>query len=316
MPGAVDIEQHLVPPALLSACQAAPPGTPGGLLAKALEAVDEDRLLDLDHHLAGMDACGVATALLSFPLLPGYGSGDRSRIELVSRCNDELLGAAQAHPSRFGVLFALPLPFADACLAEIDRLAAEPGVRGAIAHTAIDDWTVDEGSLEAVYARLAERRLPLLLHPASSHFGGVPSFADWALDSAIGTMVETSVAAARLILSGTLDRVPDLDLIVPHLGGVLPYLSQRIADTSGRGEAAQNFTDYVAERLYMDSCSFHPPALAAAVETASASRILLASDFPYRGAIARAVADIGDSPLSVAEKEAILSGNAVRLRLA
>jgi predicted TIM-barrel fold metal-dependent hydrolase len=52
-----------------------------------------------------------------------------------------------------------------------------------------------------------------------------------------------------------------------------------------------------------------------AAETLSPDRILLGSDYPARGSLARAVADIEGSPLDAADRHAILGGNAERLGL-
>ena len=63
----------------------------------------------------------------------------------------------------------------------------------------------------------------------------------------------------------------------------------------------------------MDSCSFHHPALDCAVEMVTAERIMLASDFPFRGSVQRATDDIESSSLSDADKAAVMRGNAERL---
>jgi hypothetical protein len=111
-----------------------------------------------------------------------------------------------------------------------------------------------------------------------------------------------------------LDRVPDLTLIIPHLGGVLPYVIGRLADQAG-GAAERDILSYLSNRCFVDSCSHHHPALMCAAETLSPDRILLGSDYPARGSLARAVADIEGSSLDAANRRAILGGNAERLGL-
>jgi aminocarboxymuconate-semialdehyde decarboxylase len=112
-----------------------------------------------------------------------------------------------------------------------------------------------------------------------------------------------------------LDRVPELTLIVPHLGGVLPYLTQRLVDQSATGAAEHDALWYMQNRLLFDSCSFHPPALRCAIETVTADRILLGSDYPIRGTLVRAVGDIETSGLPQPDQAAILQGNARRYGL-
>ena len=119
-------------------------------------------------------------------------------------------------------------------------------------------------------------------------------------------MFSSTAGAARFMLSGMLDRVPELIVIVPHLGGTLPCLAQRLVDQNGRGEAEHDILHYLETRIWLDSCSYHPPALKCAIETVGLDRILLGSDYPFRGSVARAVEDVDGSA-------AILRDNVERL---
>ncbi len=133
------------------------------------------------------------------------------------------------------------------------------------------------------------------------------------LGASLAAPVWNSLAVARMILSGLLDEVPTLRLIVTHLGGVLPYLAQRIDEQSSPGDAQHEFSYYLRERLYVDTCSYHHPALLAARASTSADALLLGSDFPFRGGAERAVTDVRTSTLSQNEQHTILVDNAVRL---
>jgi aminocarboxymuconate-semialdehyde decarboxylase len=72
---------------------------------------------------------------------------------------------------------------------------------------------------------------------------------------------------------------------------VLPYIAQRVADF-GRGAAEHEFLHYLQHRIYVDSCSYHPPAMRCVVETMGPDRLVMGSDFPNRGPSARTVADV------------------------
>ncbi len=45
--------------------------------------------------------------------------------------------------------------------------------------------------------------------------------------------METTIAVSRLILSGVLDRYPNLKVLVAHAGGTLPWLHGRIDSCVG-----------------------------------------------------------------------------------
>jgi aminocarboxymuconate-semialdehyde decarboxylase len=163
---------------------------------------------------------------------------------------------------------------------------------------------------EALLARAADLALPVVIHPALEPLP--PTYDDWMLAATLGPIVSSSLAAARLVLSGVLDRVPELTIVVPHLGGMLPYVQQRIADF-GRGAAEQDFAHYLQHRLYVDTCSYHPPALRCAVETMGVDRLVMGSDFPNRGPAGRAVADVIDYFQDEDARAMVLGGTARKL---
>ncbi len=66
------------------------------------------------------------------------------------------------------------------------------------------------------------------MHP---HYGvGNEHYADagHALFLALGFPFETTVAVSRLIVSGTLDKIPNLKLFLAHAGAALPSLIGRL----------------------------------------------------------------------------------------
>ncbi|MFC5947539.1 amidohydrolase family protein [Pseudonocardia lutea] len=305
----VDTHHHFAPPTMLAAAIAERPeiqGYLGGTVAT------------LDDRVRELDLAGVDIAVLSMPppgpLLDPGDDLPRYR-ELISRSNDELLAGATQRPDRFRAFVCLPLgdPDPAASIAELDRVHDHPLVRGVMAFANTSGPTLDEQ--ESVCDAIASAGLPLQLHPQLGDLSHHPVLDDFTLGGSLGMMLETSTIAARMMLSGLLDRVPTLTLVIPHLGGVLPYLAQRMSDLSGKGRALEDSSYYLRERCLLDNCSFHPPALRCAVDTVTADRIVLGSDYPQRGRLARAVEDIRKSELTADEQQAILGGNAVRAGL-
>jgi predicted TIM-barrel fold metal-dependent hydrolase len=323
--GSIDIESHYVPAVLLEGYRNAPPGSNGAALiaraaAQAANPTDANRrfamISELEPRIAEMDEAGVELTLLSVAALPDYPADaecEQQVADLISACNDALLAAAATYPGRFAVMASLPFPYADRCVAELERLDGEELVKAVIAHAATDNYTLEIDALEPVYRAVAGAGLPLFLHPAGQSIQRQPMFDRWTLNGSIAAMVETTTAAARLMLSGMLDRVADLVLIVPHLGGTMPYLVGRFGDQSGSGDAEHDVAFYLEHRVRLGTCSFHQPALQCAAATVGADKIILATDFPYRGTLMRSVDHILESSLSREDQLAILSGNATRL---
>jgi predicted TIM-barrel fold metal-dependent hydrolase len=114
-----------------------------------------------------------------------------------------------------------------------------------------------------------------------------------------------------MIQSGLLDRVKDLTLILTHLGGVLPFLIERL-DSRHEGGTAYAPSHYLRERVWVDACGYPAgPALRCALEVMGPDRIVIGSDWPSRP-IAPALAAIRGLGLTPKAEAAILGGNAAR----
>ena len=110
---------------------------------------------------------------------------------------------------------------------------------------------------------------------------------------------------------------------MPHLGGPLPFLYQRVDDLhAGRFGQAQDVEPPPEQRpsaryrqLYFDTVNDHPPALRCACETFGADRLLLGTDYPYLlgPRWRRLVGYVKDAGFSPADTAAILGGNAQTL---
>jgi len=306
---AVDVHQHHVPASLRASLEER--ARHDAAFARQFATVLTDfaeALADVDGRLRQMDAAGVEVAVLAAPPPAAEAVPVERRAALAAAVNDELLALAEKHPGRFAIALCLPLPDAAAAVAEVRRVGSAGAAEAVSLLAHLDGVAVDDDAFDELYGSCAAAGLPVLLHPALDPIA--PAFGDWNLASAIGAPVETTLAAARLALGGTLDRHPALDVVVPHLGGLVPFLFQRLEDQASPGEAAHPLSHYWRERFYYDTCSFHAPALACAIDSVGAERLLLGSDYPFRGGVARAVDDL--SVLGHGERALVAAANAAR----
>ncbi len=309
----IDLQAHLTPDALQSALVALAEEQPAiGVMLEAVRALDpteQMRRVD-DVRVATMDAAGVDVQVLStqptwLAMLPAGRAA-----ELAAGINDELVEAADRYPGRFLVSATLPFPHVAETVAEIERLAAHPLVRGGFIDCVNAPYTIDEARFDPIYMKLAELRMPAVLHPAPPMPPG-SLYDDFSAISIVGMMANLSASALRLIVRGTLDRVPDLDVIVPQLGGTIPFLMQRAIDLN-LGGTEHDLLHYLRNRMWLDSNSLWPPALRCAIDTVGVDRIVFGSDYPLRRTLDEAVRDIRDSWLGDDDKASILGGVAAR----
>ena len=309
----IDTQHHWFPPRYRAALAAEAERNPrfAAINGLFLQIGDDHPGAQLLERLPVMDEAGIDVAVLSLSP-PGAVFEDASAAsDTVATANDELIEACAQAPDRFVVLAGLPLPHVDASLAELERLSDRTEVRGVCVGVDGLGHAPDKLALDSLLEHCAKRSYLFVVHPAGHEPGPNGGFDDYALSPAFETMLWSSLVGIRFVLSGLLDRHPALDVVIPHLGGVIPYLTQRLVDQTV-GKAEHDFTHYLTQRLYYDNCSYHQPALKCAAETVGAERIMLGSDFPFRGELRRCVDDVRAAGFGEAATRAMLGGTAKR----
>jgi len=141
---------------------------------------------------------------------------------------------------------------------------------------------------------------------------------DYWLMPLVGFLFDTTLAAAKLVFSGVVERFPRIEWALCHLGGAIPYLAERLdrgfhAFPECRAEIPRPPSDYL-KRFYYDTVNFDGRAIELAIAFAGADRILAGSDYPHQiGSIPRMLESIRGLDVSEQDKAAIFGGNAARL---
>ena len=257
------------------------------------------------ERIAEMAEAAVQISILSLPP-PGVAisPGD---VSLAVSVNDQLVEAAARHPAQLRAMCVLPLPDVRASLQELERVHGHELIRGVAVTTTSSGWRLDDPAFDPIYRRIAELNFPLFTHPALENLPDV--YTDFRLIAGLSPVMSSSLGVLRMIYSGTLDRTPGLTVIVPHLGGMIPYLVQRLDDLAGPRGQARPLAHYLTKRLILDTCSYHPPAFRCALETVGAERMTLGTDYPFRGDLLRGVRDVRAQQLGPGAETAVLGGN-------
>jgi predicted TIM-barrel fold metal-dependent hydrolase len=277
--------------------------------------------IGLDERLAMLDAVGIDVQVLSVSTATTYVLPEDAAVEGARLANDLYVDLCRQYRGRYLAFATVPLPYVDAALAELERALAMPEVVGVMLGCSVGGRPLDDPAFAPFFAELDRRGTVVFLHPQG--VGAGPGSADYGLTWLVGATFEDTITALRLILSGWLDRYPRIRTIVPHLGGPLPFLKQRIDDLRAAGLARERGQEPAPEelpsaryrQLYFDTVNSHPPALRCACETFGADRLLLGTDFPYLVGPRwpRLVAYIEEAGLPPADTAAILGGNAQAL---
>lgn len=276
------------------------------------------KMYDLEERLRDMDRTGIDMQALSLgPPGAEVGSAQDS-VALTKLWNDQIAKVVQADPRHFTGLAALPMQVPDAAVRELDRAVDELRLPGAQIFSNAAGKTLDAPEFWPVYERAQELDVPIFIHPNTPLC--TTGQMDFGVMLMLGLPADTSLAASRLVMSGVMDKYPKLNIVLAHLGGVLPYLLGRFdanfdfltqLEPGNRPRISPPPSSHF-KRFYLDTVSYHAPAYYCAYATSGADRILLGSDYPYSW-WERAVEAIRELDVPQADKEKIYGGNAARL---
>lgn len=131
----------------------------------------------------------------------------------------------------------------------------------------------------------------------------------------LGWHYDAGIQFLRLVLSGTFDRLPGLQVILGHWGEVVRFYAERLAALDRFSGLNHPIATYLRRNLYVTASGmFLPDYLARAAAIVGADRLLFSTDFPYQyrpgGDARRFLADCG---LDETDQAAFVYGNWVRL---
>ena len=292
------------------------------------QTLKRNELADLGPaRLADMDESGITVQVLSVAgpgadLVPGQAG-----IDLARAYNDALAEACARHPTRYRGFAHLPMLAPEAAATELERTVAQLGFHGVLVNGPTDGLFLDDPQFEPILARAAALDVPIYLHPGipapevrAAYYDGLPGNFSFTLAlSAWGWHYDTAVHVLRLALSGALDRHPGLKIVVGHMGEALPFMLDRIDETTtmqAKSLLRRSVRQTIVDQVWITTSGFFTMVpFMAALMTFGVDRIMFSVDYPF-ASNARARAFLDALPVSPADRARIAHGNAdVLLRL-
>src|ERR1700730_2560560 len=288
-----------------------------------VEAMKGNKLLQVanttwtaEKSLEDMDRGGASAALISITN-PGLYLGDQQQTNRLAReCNDFGAKVVQAHPTRFGLFAAMPLPDVDATLKEIAYAYDQIHADGIGFMTSFGDTWLGNPAFRPVMEELNRRSAVVFVHPTAANCCRTLNYAPGVHPASMEYGTDTTRAITGICFSGDAVRFPNIRWIWSHAGGSMPFLAGRI------GGAARNFKEQLPNGLIAELKKFNYDLAGAANEGAVASlqklvssdKILFGTDFPPGGQMletaqtTRALKMFSESDLKLIERD-----NVVRL---
>jgi predicted TIM-barrel fold metal-dependent hydrolase len=269
-----------------------------------------------EKSIEDLDRGGGAAAVLSITN-PGLYLGDKAQaVRLARECNDFGAKVVQAHPTRFGLFAAMPLPDVDATLQEIAYAFDQIHADGVGFMTSFGDTWMGNPAYRPVMEELNRRNAVVFVHPTAANCCRDLNYAPGVHPASMEYGTDTTRAITGVCFSGDAVRFPNLRWIWSHGGGTMPFLAGRIAG------AARNFKEQLPNGLIPELKKFYydlagaanAGAVASLKELVSSDKILFGTDFPPGGSMLENSEAIRELKMfSEADLRLIDRDNAVRL---
>ena len=290
MKGKVALEEHFGIPETLSGSRSF------FTLGESFSPAIKEGLAEVNQYrIEKMDEAGIEVSIISLnsPAIQMILSKDKA-IETAKLANDTLAEACAKHKGRFVGFAALPMQDPEAATEELHRCVKDYGFVGALVngYSQLDD---EDNSLYYdlpqywdFWGEIEKLGTPFYIHPRSPLFSQRKAYEGhpWLAAAAWGFSVETGTHALRLMGSGLFDKYPGINIILGHLGELLPIniwrTDHRIRLIPRGCPAKRLFSDYLVNNFYVTtSGNFRLAPLIAALMEMGSDRILFSTDYPF-----------------------------------
>lgn len=284
----VTIEEHVSFPEMAALIPAnIQPGPTSPMAAKLADITGE--------RLSSMQATGISQQVLSVENTDVHLLPDNLAPQYARAYNDLLADKIKAHPHAFTAFSYLPMTTPAAAAGELERAVKTHGFRGAMIKGTINGTFLDAPQFAPVFERAEKLGVPLYIHPGVPPKAIIDAYYSNIGDStgpnpAIacfgwGWHAETAVHIIRLFLAGIFDKYPKLNIIIGHMGEMLPMMWTRMNNIYQPGIAGKNqrtLVDTFRQQLHITTSGiFTQPQLQVAIDTIGIDNILFSIDYPF-----------------------------------
>jgi predicted TIM-barrel fold metal-dependent hydrolase len=282
----IALEEHFLTADFLRAAQAAAPRAIAGIQPM------HDKLLDLGAgRIAAIDEGGIDLQALSLAAIGTDALAAAEQTAVLRGVSDELAAAVAAHPTRFAAFCTPALKQPAAAAREIDRCLRLSGFVGVYVDGTCEGKFLDAPEFLPVLEAIEAHGAPLYIHPApppapvfEAYYAGLPGISSMLLSIAgWGWHSETAIHVLRLILSGTLDRLPKLKIIIGHMGEGLPYALARTTSVFSRAtHLKRSVAETIKDQVHITTSGFFTqPPFQCAADVVGLDHLMYSVDYPF-----------------------------------
>lgn len=264
----IDSHSHFLPKEIRENASFYPPGWS-----------DEEALLSF------MDKNSIEKSVLLYPTTDAAKKlGDKQKARIY---NESLKSLSDKYPQRFIPAFILPQDNPDDLIKEAECAVKDLGFKALSIPSSYKSRYLDDESYHKLYELLEDNGVLIFVHSQTEGPIGTERFFDPLLTPVMQYLFDISTCLGKLIMSGTLNKFPNLKFIFAHFAGVIPFLARRFDTTYSmlRGinvvKDLGRFPGDYLKKVYVDTSGVSSlNALNCAIEVFGENNIFWGSDYP------------------------------------
>jgi aminocarboxymuconate-semialdehyde decarboxylase len=282
--------------------------------------------MTIENVLAAQDAAGIDMTVISNPLHYLRKASREQALDAIRDSNRYLAELQDRYAGRIVALAASVPGGGGEYLQELERAVSQDGLKGVFVNSSHQGAYPDDADARAFFRLATDLDIPVVIHPPSVGYGE-ERMKDFRLASSVGRPFDSCLALARLILYGVFEQFPGLKVVATHLGGGISEIVGRLdynytlqqegfytRPEDSEAMLIKHPPSHYVKMIYLDSVSYHLPALKCGLETVGVDHLVFGTDAPPLTPLKRRGLDLVRSlDLSAADMDKVLSGNAKRL---
>jgi aminocarboxymuconate-semialdehyde decarboxylase len=263
---------------------------PKGLNARSLEINRErnrewDRKMsDLEENISDLNTAGMDFGVLQpTQTMLFYWAEPSAAGELSRMVNEHTAKEVRKNAGKVVGLATVPLQDVDLAVRELSYAVRDLGLRGVVTGSNVNDRGFDEEAFLPFFKAVQDLDVPIFIHPNNP--AGTERTPNYYLTNFLGYTQESTMAAAKIVFGGVLDRFPNLKICLSHAGGTLPFLLGRLergqAMRPEAGELCRHPFPYYLKNFYIDTITYRADTLRFVLEVMPSGHVFMGTDYPY-----------------------------------
>jgi aminocarboxymuconate-semialdehyde decarboxylase len=238
--------------------------------------------IDFDLYLNDQEKANVTHSMISpIPQLFLYDFSSEIATEMSRVYNQSLAQLINKTPEKLSAVGTVPLAHPDKA-AEVLNEGVNMGLKGAIIGPGTDQHMLSDSFFQPFFEEANRLKAVLFIHPLLCED---PRLKRRMMPNLIGVPWETTVCATDVLLSGMIDKYPDVKILFAHGGGFLPYQIGRLDKGYRQWElVSANLqappSEYVS-RFWYDTVLWNQESVEFLVKIVGEDRVVAGSDYPF-----------------------------------